>query len=52
MFKDRIIGEETRNIKGETNDMWGEMTMRIQKMATEVFGITKENKRKPKNLWW
>ena len=32
--------------------MWDEMATRIQKVATEVFGVTKGNNREPKDSWW
>jgi hypothetical protein len=28
------------------------MTTHIQKVTIEVFGVTKKNKREPKNTWW
>jgi hypothetical protein len=28
------------------------MATHIRKVAIEVFGVTRENKREPKNSWW
>jgi hypothetical protein len=32
--------------------MWKKMTTHIRKVAIEVFGVTRENKREPKDTWW
>jgi hypothetical protein len=32
--------------------MWKKMTTHIQNMAIEVFRVTRENKREPKDTWW
>jgi hypothetical protein len=32
--------------------MWKEMATHIRKVAIEVFGVTRGNKREPKHTWW
>ena len=51
VFKDRVIEEEPWNVEGEANSMWEKMTTCIRKVATEVFGVTRGNRREPKNAW-
>jgi hypothetical protein len=52
VFKDIIIAEEVRNVSEDADSMWKEMTIYIRKVIIEVFGITRENKREPKDTWW
>ncbi|XP_078172001.1 uncharacterized protein LOC144566019 [Carex rostrata] len=52
VFKDRVIGEGAWNIEGEANRMWEEMATCVRKVAMEVFGVTRGNKREPKDTWW
>jgi hypothetical protein len=52
VFKNRVIEKGAWNVKGETNHMWKEMANRIGKVATKVFGVTRGNKREPKDTWW
>jgi hypothetical protein len=35
----------------DADNMWKEMTTHIRKMIIEVFGVTRGNKREPKNTW-
>jgi hypothetical protein len=51
VFKNIVIAEGSWNESEDTDNMWKEMTTHIQKVATEVFGVT-ENKREPKDTWW
>jgi hypothetical protein len=32
--------------------MWKDMTTHIRKVAIDVFGVTRGNKREPKDIWW
>jgi len=52
VFKDRVIEEGAWNVEGEANRMWEEMANCVRKVATEVFGVTRGNKREPKDTWW
>ena len=47
VFKDRVIEEGAWNVEGEANRMWEEMANCVRKVATEVFGVTRGNKREP-----
>jgi len=47
-----MIEEGVWNVEGTTNSMWEEMATRIRKVATEVFGVTRGNRREPKDTWW
>jgi hypothetical protein len=48
VFKNRVIAEGSWNEGENTDNMWKEMTTHIRKVAIEVFGVTRENKREPK----
>jgi hypothetical protein len=52
VFKNRIIAEGPWNENEDANNMWKEMTTHIQKVDIEVFGVTRRNKREPKDTWW
>jgi hypothetical protein len=49
VFKNRVIAERSWNESENVNNMWKEMTTHIRKVAIEVFGVTRENKREPKD---
>ncbi|KAJ4744373.1 Retrovirus-related Pol polyprotein from type-1 retrotransposable element R2 [Rhynchospora pubera] len=36
----------------EANKMWEDMSASIQKVATEVLGVTRGSNREPKDTWW
>jgi hypothetical protein len=44
----KVLCKESENV----DTLWKEMTTHIRKVAIEVFGVTRENKREPKNTWW
>jgi hypothetical protein len=52
VFKNRVIAEGPWNEGEDVDNMWKEMTTHIQKVAIEVFGVTRGNKREPKDTWW
>jgi hypothetical protein len=52
VFKNRIITEGSWNESDDVDNMWKEMTTHIQKVTIEVFGVTRGNKREPKDTWW
>lgn len=52
VFKDRMIQDGPWTEGEDANSMWEEMATHIRKVATEVFGVTKGNKREPKETWW
>jgi hypothetical protein len=52
VFTNRLITEGSWNESEDANNMWKEMTTHIRKATIEVFGITRENKREPKDTWW
>jgi hypothetical protein len=47
-----VIAEGSWNKSGDADNMWKEMTTHIRKVAIKFFGVTRENKREPKNTWW
>jgi hypothetical protein len=51
VFKNSVIEEGLWN-EGDVNNMWKEMTTHIRKVAIEVFGVTRGNKRELKDTWW
>jgi hypothetical protein len=52
VFKNKIIAEGSWNECEDVNNMWKEITTHIRKVAIEVFRVTRENKREPKDIWW
>jgi dipeptidase len=52
VFKNRVIAEGSWNEGDDADNMWKDMTTHIQKVTIEVFGVTRENKREPKDTWW
>jgi hypothetical protein len=52
VFKDRVIAEGPWNACEDANNMWDEMSTHIRKVTIKVFGVIRENKRKPKDTWW
>jgi hypothetical protein len=51
VFKDRLIAERVWNISEDADSMWKKMATRIRNVVVEV-GVTKGNKREPKDTWW
>jgi hypothetical protein len=49
MFKNRIIAEGSWNERDDANNIWKEMTTHIWKVAIEVFGVNRGNKRELKD---
>jgi hypothetical protein len=49
MFKDRVITERPWNTSEDANSMWNEILSHIRKVIIEVFGVTRRNKREPKD---
>jgi hypothetical protein len=53
VFKNIVIAEGSWNEDKDVDNMWKKMTTRIRKVAIEVFGVTRGNKREPKDTeWW
>jgi hypothetical protein len=52
VFKNRVIAEGSWNEDEDADNMWKKMTTHIRKVAIEVFGVTRGNKREPKDTWW
>jgi hypothetical protein len=52
VLKNEVIAEGSWNECEYADNMWKEMTTHIQKVSIEVFGVTRGNKREPKNIWW
>jgi hypothetical protein len=52
VFKNRVITEGSWNEGENADNMWKKMATHIQKVAIEVFGVTRGNKREPKDTWW
>jgi hypothetical protein len=50
VFKNRVIAEGSWNEGEDADNMWKEMATHIQKVAIEVFRVTRGNKREPKNI--
>jgi hypothetical protein len=52
VFINRVIAERSWNEGEDADNMWKKMATHIRKVAIEVFGVTKEIKREPKDTWW
>jgi hypothetical protein len=52
VFKNIVIAEGSWNECEDADNMWKEIATHIQKVAIEVFGVTRGNKHKPKDTWW
>jgi hypothetical protein len=52
VFKNRVIAEGSWNESEDADNMWKKMTTHIRKVTIEVFGVTRGNKREPKDTWW
>jgi hypothetical protein len=52
VFKNKVIAEGSWNEGEDADNMWKEMATHIRKVAIEVFGVTRGNKREPKDTWW
>ncbi|KAJ4809245.1 hypothetical protein LUZ62_021811 [Rhynchospora pubera] len=51
-FRGRMIEEGPWKAGEEANKMWEDMSASIQKVATEVLGVTRGSNREPKDTWW
>jgi hypothetical protein len=51
VFKDRMLGEGPWE-EEDANDMWLKMATCVQKMAAEVFGVSRGGKQEVKDTWW
>jgi hypothetical protein len=51
VFKNRFIAEGSLNEDEDADNMWKEMATHIRKVAIEVFGVTRRNKREPNDTW-
>jgi hypothetical protein len=52
VFKNKVIAEGSWNESEDADNMWKKMTTHIRKVTIEVFGVTRGNKREPKDTWW
>jgi hypothetical protein len=52
VFKNRVITEGSWNDGENADNMWKEMATHIRKVTIEAFGVTRENKREPKDTLW
>jgi hypothetical protein len=53
VFKNRVITEGSWNEGEDADNMWKEMTSHVRNVAIEMFGVTRGNKREPKDTcWW
>jgi hypothetical protein len=49
VFKNKIIVEESCNESDDADNMWKDMATHIRNVTIEVFGVTRGNKREPKD---
>jgi hypothetical protein len=49
VFKNKVIAEGPWNEGKDVDNMWKEMTTHIRKVVIELFGVTRGNKRGPKD---
>jgi hypothetical protein len=48
VFKNKVIAEGSRNECEDADNMWKGMATHTRKVAIEVFGVTRGNKRESK----
>jgi hypothetical protein len=48
----RVIAEGSWNEGEDADNMWKKIVTHIWKVDKEVFGVTRGNKREPKDTWW
>ena len=51
VFKEKVIEEGPWNDEGDANSMWEKMATCIQKVASEVLGVTKVSGCDSKDTW-
>jgi hypothetical protein len=51
VFKNIVIAKVPCNEGEDANNMWKKMTTHIRNVAIDLFGVTRENKREPKDTW-
>jgi hypothetical protein len=51
VFKNIVIAEGPWNEGEDADNIWKKMMTQIRKVAIKVFGVTRENKREPKDTW-
>ena len=51
-FRDKLIEEGPWTDGDDANTMWEKMSTCIRDVAAKVFGVTKGNRREPKDTWW
>ena len=51
-FKENVIEEGPRKDEDDANNMWEKMATCIQKVASEVLGVTKGSGCDSKDTWW
>jgi hypothetical protein len=51
-FKERMLGEGPWEEGEDADDMWLKMATCVRKVASEVFGVRREDKREAKDTWW
>ena len=52
MFKERMLGEGPWKEGDDADDMWLKMATCVQKVASEVFGVSRGGKHEVKDTWW
>jgi hypothetical protein len=50
-FKERMLDERPWE-EEDADNMWLKMATCVRKVASEVFGVSREDKRKAKDTWW
>ena len=51
VFKEKVIEEGSWNDEGNANSIWEKMTTCVRKVASKVFGVTKESGCDSKDTW-
>ena len=52
VFKERVIKEGSWKKEEDINNMWEKMATNIQKVTSEVCGVTKGSGGEAKDTWW
>ena len=52
MFKERMLREGPWEEGEDANDMWLKMATCVQKVVSEVIGVSRGGKQEGKDTWW
>jgi hypothetical protein len=52
VFKERVVKVGSWKVEDDANNLWEKMATCLQKVVSEVLGVTKGSGCEPKYTWW